>query len=124
MLTHPTIYNFAFENVENFNYLGSTFNADNKMNIEIAERIAKGNKAYYANAKLIKSKFLNKNTKMKIHKMMIRPVITYSSETWTLTTEDENNLHIFERQLLRKISGPVNIDNIWRIQNNMKKVQT
>jgi hypothetical protein len=31
--------------------------ADNKMNIEIAERIAKGKKAYYANAKLIISKY-------------------------------------------------------------------
>jgi hypothetical protein len=40
--------------VENFNYVGSNLNAD-KMNIEIAERIAKGgNKAYYNNAKLIK----------------------------------------------------------------------
>jgi len=65
-ITHPKIDNFAFENVENFNYLGSIFNADNKMIIEIAERIAKCNKAYYANAKLIKSKFLKKNTKMKI----------------------------------------------------------
>jgi len=37
--------NFAFESVENFNYLGSILNSDNKMNIEIAERIAKGNKA-------------------------------------------------------------------------------
>jgi len=36
-------------------YLGSILNADNKMNIETAERIAKGNKAYYANAKLTKS---------------------------------------------------------------------
>ena len=52
---------------------------------------------------------------MKIHKMMIRPVVTHSSETWTLTAKGENNLHIFERQILRKISGPVNIDNIWRI---------
>jgi hypothetical protein len=58
--------------------------------------------------------------KMKIYKMMIRPVITYSSETWTLTAKDENNLHIFERQILRKIYGPVNIDNVWRIQNNME----
>jgi hypothetical protein len=41
--------------VENFNYLGSIFNADTKMNIEIAERITKGNKAYYANSELIKS---------------------------------------------------------------------
>jgi hypothetical protein len=52
-------------------------NADKKMNIGIAERIVKGNKAYYANAKLIKSKFLKRNTKMKIYKMIIRPVITY-----------------------------------------------
>jgi len=97
--------------VENVNYLGLILNADNKMNIEIAERIAKGNKAYYANAKLIKSKFLKKNTIMKIYKTMIRPVVTYSSQTWTLTAKDENNLRIFERQILRKIFGPVNIDN-------------
>jgi len=48
--------------VENFNYLGSILNADNKMNIEIAERTAKGNRAYYANAKLIKSKLKKKKT--------------------------------------------------------------
>jgi len=92
--------------------MGSILNEDNKMKIEIAERIAKGNKAYYANAKLTKSKFLKKT--------MIRPVVTYSSETWTLTAKDENNLRIFERQILRKIFGPVNIDNIWRIRNNME----
>ena len=26
----------------------------------------------------------------------------------------------FKRQILRKIFGPVNIDNIWRIRNNME----
>jgi hypothetical protein len=40
--------------VENFNYLGSILNADNKMSIEIAEKVAKGNKSHYANSKLIK----------------------------------------------------------------------
>jgi len=44
-ITSLIIDNFAFENLENFNYLGSILNADNKMNIEVAERIAKGNKA-------------------------------------------------------------------------------
>ena len=90
------------------------------MNIETAERVAKGNKAYYANEKLIKSKFLKKNTKMKIYKKMIRPVVKYSSETWTLTAKDENNLGIFERQIQGKIFGLVNIDSIWRIRNNME----
>ena len=74
--------------MENFNYLNSILNADNKMNIEIAERITKGNKKYYAKAKLIISKFLKKHTKMKIYKTMIRPVVTYSSDTWTLTATD------------------------------------
>jgi hypothetical protein len=49
--------------VENFNYLGSILNADNKVNTETAERIAKGNKAYCATAKLIKSKFPKKKPK-------------------------------------------------------------
>ena len=43
-MTHLNFDNFAFEHVENFNYLGSILNADNKMNIEIAERIAKATK--------------------------------------------------------------------------------
>jgi hypothetical protein len=52
---------------------------------------------------------------MKIYKT-IRPVVTYSSETWTLTAKDENNLCIFER----KIFGSINIDNMWRIRSNME----
>ena len=36
------------------------------------------------------------------------------------TAKDENNLRIFERQIIRKIFGPVNIDNIWRIRNNVE----
>jgi hypothetical protein len=76
-ITHLKVDNFAFENVENFNYLGFILNTDNKMNKQIAERIIKGNKAYYANAKLIKSKFLKRNTKTKIYKTIIRPVVMY-----------------------------------------------
>jgi len=91
------------------------------MSIEVAERMAKGNKCKtHANAKLRKSKFLTKNTKTKIYKTMIRPFVTYSSETWTLTAKDENNLRIFGWHILREIFGPVNIDNIWRIRNNME----
>jgi hypothetical protein len=52
---------------------------------------------------------------MKIYKTIISQVVTYRSETWTLTARDENKLDIFERQILRKIFGPVNIENTWRI---------
>jgi hypothetical protein len=89
-IIHVTIDNFIFEKVKKCNYLFSILNADNKMNIEIAERIAKANKANCASAKLIKSKFLKKNIKIKIYKTMLRPVVTYSSETWTLTAKENN----------------------------------
>ena len=54
------------------------------------------------------------------HILIILVSSKYSSKTWTLTAEDVNNLRIFERQILRKIFGLVNIDNICRIWNNME----
>jgi hypothetical protein len=90
-ITHLKTDNFTFENVENFNYPGFILKADNKMNIEITKRTTKRNEAYYANSKLIKSKHIQKITKMKVYKTMIRPVVTYSSETGNVTAKDENN---------------------------------
>jgi hypothetical protein len=53
--TTDRIYDYTDHNiivplcyVQNFNYLGYILNADNKMNTEIAERGAEGNKPYYA----------------------------------------------------------------------------
>ena len=34
-----------------------------------------------------------------------------------------HNLRIFEGQVLRKISGPVNVGNIWRIRNKKIKIK-
>jgi hypothetical protein len=50
--------------------------------------------------------------------MLIRPVVTYGSETWTLTKADENLLRIFERKILRKIYGPIQEGDTWRIRSN------
>ena len=55
---------------------------------------------------------------MEIYKMLIRPVVTYGSETWTLTKSDESLLRIFERKILRKIYRPIQEGDIWRIRNN------
>jgi hypothetical protein len=53
---------------------------------------------------------------MKIYKTLIRPVVIYGSETWTLTSEIENVLRTFERKILRKIFGPVQDRRGWRIR--------
>jgi len=49
---------------------------------------------------------------------LIRSVVSHGSETWTLTKSDENLLRIFERKILRKIYGPIQEGDTWRIRNN------
>jgi hypothetical protein len=44
----------------------------------------------------------------------------YRFETRTLTKSDENSLRIFERKILRKIYGPVQEGDTWRIRNNVE----
>ncbi|CAG9833379.1 unnamed protein product [Diabrotica balteata] len=54
----------------------------------------------------IKSKSLTRTSKIKIYKTVIRPVLMYGCETWTLTKETERKLRCFERKILRRIFLP------------------
>ena len=55
---------------------------------------------------------------MQIYKTLIRPVVTYGSETWTLTKSDENLLRIFEMKILCKIYGLIQEGDIWKMRDN------
>jgi len=84
----------------------------------VKDRTQTGNRAYAANHHMLKSKIIKRSVKMQVYKMLIRPVVMYGSETWTLTKSDENLLRIFERKILQRIYGPVQEGDIWRIRNN------
>ena len=67
----------------------------------------------------MKSRALNRHLKLKICKTLIRPVVIYGCEAWTLTSRNEQQLRIMERKILRKIFGPVQDENgFWRIRKN------
>ena len=67
----------------------------------------------------MKSRALNRSSKLKIRTTLTRPAVTYGCEAWTLTGRNEQQLGIFERKILRKIFGPVQDENgIWRIRKN------
>jgi hypothetical protein len=48
----------------------------------------------------------------------VRPVLTYSSKTWTLSKIDKRLLSVFERRLLRCIFGAVQENGVWRKRYN------
>ena len=64
------------EQVKSFKYLGSIVNGNNSVEEEIKGRISLGNKAFYANQDLFKSKLLNKNSKLRMYKTLVRPLVT------------------------------------------------
>ncbi|XP_048521741.1 uncharacterized protein LOC125504187 [Dendroctonus ponderosae] len=70
-----------FENVTQFKYLGSIITADNDISEEI-------------------------KSKIKVYKTVIRPIIMYGCESWTLTVRNEELIRRLERRILTKIYGP------------------
>jgi len=97
------INNYNIEEVDKFSYLGTQISStDNSQ--EIKARIQAGYRAYAANKKLLKNKSISKHTKLKIYNTLIKPIVTYALES--LRKQDEEQIRIFERKILRTIMGP------------------
>ena len=100
-------------------YLGTTVTKDNLIEKEIKERNAAGNRASFANQKILQSKLISKKTKMKLYKALTRPVAVYGSECWVLTENIQQKLLVFERKILRRIFCPTQKANCeWRLKTN------
>ena len=80
------------------------------MEEEVMARIAAGGRCRWALNELLKSHIISRKTKLQLYTTIIRPVVTYASEAWTLTKELERRLLVFERSVLRRIYGMVRDD--------------
>jgi hypothetical protein len=97
--------------------LGSIINDSNSVEEEIKERVALGIKEYYANLRFFKSRLVTKYSKLKLYRTVIRPIVTYASQTWVLKETVIQKLLVFERKILR-IFGSTKENQIWRIKTN------
>jgi hypothetical protein len=76
------IANRWFENVSQFNFLGTTVTYQNLIQEEIKRRMSSGNTCYHSVQSLLSSRLLSKNLKMRIYyKTIILPVVLYECET-------------------------------------------
>jgi hypothetical protein len=114
------IDNEPFERVEQFKYFGTTLTYRNSIQEEIKSRLKSGNACYHSVQDLLSSGLLSENTKIKIYRTIILPVVLYGYETWSHTVKEEHRVRVFENRVLRRIFGPKRdeVTGEWRRLHN------
>jgi len=114
------IDNSSIEGVEEFKYFGTTLTYQNSIQEEIKSRLELGNACYYSVQKLLSSRLLSKNLKIKIYRTIILPIVLYGCETWSLTFREDGRLRVFENRVLRRVFGPERdeVTGEWRKLHN------
>lgn len=98
--------------VEDFKYLGVIVNERCFMEKEITKRIESYTNNLRLMYPLLKERLIPSRVKVIIYKTILRPVLTYGSETWTLTTRLKSKIQAAEMRVLRLIKGVTRRDRL------------
>ena len=91
--------------VQSFKYLGSTLNEQSKQEDEIKNRIAKYSQNVGCVYMLRKDRNVPKKAKQIIHQTILRPILIFGSEWWTLTKRLEQQITTADMKVIRMIQG-------------------
>ena len=98
--------------VSKFKYLESVFEEDGRCETDVKERIRAGWSKWKEVNGVINDSRMPLKLKLKVYESMVRPVIMYGSECWTLRKKEEQLLERTEMRMLRRILGVTLRDKI------------
>ena len=103
--------------VDEFVYLGRhiTKHTDE---LEDTRRIGLAGNAYHTLLPVVKSREVHRQTKMKLHKTIMRFILRYVSEAWILSQIVEEMRNEFGEKILKKLYGCVLVNGQWRNRCN------
>lgn len=105
------------EQVDSFKYLGVTIQKDGQNEAEINNRIESANKVYFALSNtFVRKKEVSKKTKLTVYNTIFKPILTFGSESWTLTKQQENKIQASEMKYLRGIMGVTKRDRLRNVE--------
>jgi hypothetical protein len=77
---------------------------------DIRGRILLANITYFSVLHFIKYRTIHRKNKIRIYNTIIRPILYYGCEAWTMTSKSEEMLDAFESKILRRIYGPKKVE--------------
>ena len=80
------------EDVEEFVYLGTTVTKEGGGTEDIKKRLSKARGAFFNLKKIWNTRSIGRNTRIKLFKTLVRPVLLYGCEAWKLTVAEEKKL--------------------------------
>ena len=98
--------------------MGTLISNVNSVGKEIRRRSLAGDRIYFAHISFFRSRLLSRATKIILYKTLIRPVVTYGAEAWTLTKKEVQAVLIFEWKIFRRMYGAKYGNGEWKSRTN------
>ena len=95
----------ALENVQNFNYLGSTISRSGDMSPELNNRLGRAASTFNNLLPIMRQKSIRLSTKLAIYRAAVITTLLYGAEAWNTTVAEEKRLAAFHTRCLRRILG-------------------
>lgn len=100
------------ELVDSFKYLGSELMQNGRMEVEISKRVQQSNAFYQCVRGLVWDREVPMKCKEVLYKTYFTPILTYASETWTMTRKEESKVQASEMKFLRSMLGKTRRDRV------------
>ena len=84
----------------------------NDPKIELTSRIQKYNSNLHLLYPLMKDRYIPRKVKIIIYLSILRPILTYGHESWTLTSKTRSQVQAAEMKALRLIKGVTRLDRL------------
>ena len=98
--------------VTDYKYLGTNINKRNLQEKEIDSRISKYNRNVGMLYPLLRDKFVPRECKITVYNTILKPIIMYGCEAWSLTTKTESKIQAAEMRVLRLVKGVTRRDRV------------
>jgi hypothetical protein len=94
-----TLMGKTIEVITDFGYLGSNQSTKSREKNDIQRRVDQANTVYFSLLVIVGSRVIHRQTKIRLCRSVVRLVIWYASESWTLAKNSKSALNAFERKV-------------------------